>query len=95
MIIEWHLFAKRDFDEILEYTITVRNHQDALNIQQRFDRQISTLKTYPYAGRPGRIRNTRELVILRTPFIASYRITNDRIIILRILHGARRWPIED
>lgn len=92
MIIEWHPFAKCDLDEILEYTVTERNFQDALNIQERLNRQIATLKAHPFAGRPGRMRNTRELIILRTPFIASYRVMDDRIIILRVLHGARKWP---
>jgi plasmid stabilization system protein ParE len=45
-------------------------------------------------GRPGRVIDTRELVIDRTPYIAAYRITGDKVRILRVLHGARQWPDE-
>jgi hypothetical protein len=43
---------------------------------------------------PGRVKGTRELVVVRTPYIVAYRIRKDEILILRILHGARsglRW----
>jgi toxin ParE1/3/4 len=45
-------------------------------------------------GRKGRIEGTRELVISRTPYIAAYRIVDENIRILRILHGAQQWPEE-
>ena len=43
-------------------------------------------------GRPGRIPGTRELVIPKTPFIVPYRLQRNVIQILRVYHGARRWP---
>jgi toxin ParE1/3/4 len=43
-------------------------------------------------GRPGRVPGTRELVIPSTPFIVPYRVVGDTIQVLRIFHGARRWP---
>jgi toxin ParE1/3/4 len=43
-------------------------------------------------GRSGRVADTRELVISRTPFIVVYRVTPTRIEILRVLHGAQAWP---
>lgn len=46
----------------------------------------------PRIGRPGRVPGTRELVVPRTPFIVPYRIQGRTIHILRIYHGARRWP---
>lgn len=46
----------------------------------------------PGMGRAGRVPGTRELVIPGTPFIVPYRLTGDVIEILRIYHGARRWP---
>ena len=46
----------------------------------------------PEMGRPGRVPGTRELVIPRTPFIVPYRVVGNTIQILRIYHGARRWP---
>jgi toxin ParE1/3/4 len=46
----------------------------------------------PEMGRPGRVPGTRELVITRMPFIVPYRLRGETIQILRIYHGARRWP---
>jgi toxin ParE1/3/4 len=46
----------------------------------------------PEIGRPGRVPGTRELVIPRTPFIVPYRLVGRTIQVLRVFHGARRWP---
>ena len=43
-------------------------------------------------GRAGRVPGTRELVIPKTPFIVPYRVVGNMIQVLRIFHGARRWP---
>jgi toxin ParE1/3/4 len=50
------------------------------------------LSDNPEIGRPGRVPGTREFVIARTPFIVPYRLVGNTIQILRIFHGARRWP---
>lgn len=50
------------------------------------------LPNNPEMGRPGRVPGTRELVIPRTPFIVPYRVVGSTIQILRVFHGARRWP---
>jgi toxin ParE1/3/4 len=47
---------------------------------------------HPELGRSGRVPGTRELVIPRTPFIVPYRVVGNTIQILRVFHGARRWP---
>ena len=50
------------------------------------------LPSNPDMGRSGRVPGTRELVIPNTPFIVPYRVLGTTIQILRIFHGARRWP---
>jgi toxin ParE1/3/4 len=50
------------------------------------------LSNNPEMGRPGRVPGTRELVIPRTPFVVPYRVVRNTIQVLRIFHGARRWP---
>jgi toxin ParE1/3/4 len=50
------------------------------------------LSAHPHLGRPGRVPGTREIVVPRTPYIVPYRIRNNRIQVLRVYHGARRWP---
>jgi toxin ParE1/3/4 len=46
----------------------------------------------PGLGRPGRVAGTRELVIPLTPYIVPYRVRDDAVQIITILHGAQRWP---
>ncbi len=56
-------------------------------------RNVETLLSqHPEMGRPGRVPGTRELVIPRTPFIVPYRLQDNTIQVLRVFHGARRWP---
>lgn len=45
-----------------------------------------------YAGRRGRVEDTWELVVLRTPYIVVHRRSGDDIDILRVLHAAQKWP---
>ena len=46
----------------------------------------------PQMGRPGRVSGTRELVLPQTPYIVPYRVQRFTLQILRVFHGARRWP---
>jgi toxin ParE1/3/4 len=50
------------------------------------------LPAHPGAGRPGRVPGTRELVVPGTPYIVPYRVRAGAIQVLRVYHGARRWP---
>jgi toxin ParE1/3/4 len=50
------------------------------------------LAANPEIGRPGRVPGTRELIVARTPYIVPYRLHRDTLEILRVFHGARRWP---
>jgi toxin ParE1/3/4 len=50
------------------------------------------IPTNPKLGRPGRAPGTREFVVAGTPYIVPYKLTGGTIEVLRIYHGARRWP---
>ncbi len=52
----------------------------------------SLLPDNPHIGRPGRVSDTRELVVSGTPYIVPYRLKAGIIQVLRVYHGARRWP---
>lgn len=91
MILVWLPSASMTRDAQLDYiaqeSLTAAIKQDA-----EIDNQVDRLLQYPEMGRPGRIKTTCELVIGRTLFIVAYRIKDDRIEILRVLHGAQQWP---
>jgi toxin ParE1/3/4 len=88
--IEWHQLAQADLIELIKY-IANDNPVAATRSHEEIRRQVGLLASYPEIGRPGRIRGTRELVVSGTPFIAVYR-TGELVTILRVLHGAQRWP---
>jgi len=50
------------------------------------------LADQPGIGRPGRVPDTREWVMPHTPYIIAYRVEDETVVILRVLHGARKWP---
>jgi toxin ParE1/3/4 len=56
------------------------------------ERQTNLLSNFPNVGRPGRRPGTRELVIGGTPYVAVYRVRKSNVEILRLLHGAQKWP---
>jgi toxin ParE1/3/4 len=53
---------------------------------------IDMLEKFPNLGREGRIDGTREFVVSGTPFIIFYRLQDDQVEILGVVHGARKWP---
>ena len=50
------------------------------------------LEQFPQSGRLGRIEETRELVIPGLPYIILYRVVDDVILILAVIHTSRKWP---
>jgi toxin ParE1/3/4 len=89
--IAWSSDAETDLDDITEY-IAQDNPAAAVRTRDEIERRLQILADHPRAGRTGRVRGTRELVLARTPYIAVYCIRAGGVLILRILHGARRWP---
>lgn len=53
---------------------------------------VELLAEHPALGRPGRVAGTRELVIPDTPYLVPYRVRGGAVEILRVFHGARKWP---
>ena len=91
MSIVWLPLAVQDIVRIRTY-IAEHNPQAAHKVAQRIDQAVSHLAEMPNMGRLGRIYGTRELVMSGTPFLAVYRLQNNRIEILRIMHGRQPFP---
>jgi plasmid stabilization system protein ParE len=62
-------------------------------VAQSVVERIGTLETFPQLGRSGRVQGTREIAFPPLPFVAIYELREEEIIILRIQHGAQRWPV--
>ncbi|MGB1372034.1 MAG: type II toxin-antitoxin system RelE/ParE family toxin [Aequoribacter sp.] len=91
MRLRWSRFALEDRDLIFDY-LANESPQAAIAVDIEIEQQISLLATFPGSGRIGRVPETRELIINRTPYIAAYKSTADTVIVLRILHSAQVWP---
>lgn len=72
--------------------IAHENPQAARHVVTRIRQQTLTLSDYPYAGRPGRVEGTRELIVNSYPYIVAYRVEIDEVQILAVVHASRRWP---
>jgi toxin ParE1/3/4 len=92
MIPVWSPEAIDDLAALRVY-IERDNPAAAQRVVLRIIHSVETLlPNNPEIGRPGRVPGTRELVIATTPFIVPYRLVGGMIQILRVYHGARRWP---
>jgi toxin ParE1/3/4 len=88
----WSLEAIEDLAALRAY-IEQDDPTAAQRVANHIIQNIETLLARsPDMGRLGRVPGTRELVIPKTPFIVPYRVVGNTIQILRVYHGARRWP---
>jgi toxin ParE1/3/4 len=83
--------AEQDLDAAYDY-VQQDNENAAKQLVARILSAVGMLSRHPLAGREGRLQGTRELAVARTPYLIAYRIRQDEIQVLAILHGARRWP---
>ena len=93
MDIVWLPLAVADREGLVDY-IAARNPFAAIEQGDRIAQAIERLSKFTEIGRMGRVQGTRELVIPGTPYVTVYRLNRPRgrVEILRILHGAMRWP---
>jgi toxin ParE1/3/4 len=89
--IEWLPAAESTRASQLAY-ITERNPSAAIDLGDAMESAVARLADYPNSGRPGRVPGTRELVVTGTPYLVVYRVEPAAVVILRVLHGAQRWP---
>ena len=53
---------------------------------------VELLAQHPQTGRPGRVPSTRELVLVKYPYIIPYRVKSQEVQILHVFHSSRVWP---
>lgn len=93
MILEWLPAAIEDRMSAFSY-IEQDSPRAAAENDTRLVEAILRLVDFPHAGRPGRVAETRELVITGTAYLAVYRIVDKRIVIIRLFHAAQDWPAD-
>ncbi len=88
----WAEPALADLAALRAY-IATENHTAAAEMVNRIIALAETqLSRMPESGRVGRVPKIRELVVPGSPYFLPYRIVGETIQVLRVIHGARRWP---
>lgn len=91
MNLAWSGLALDDLDSLHAH-ISKDSPQAAKRVTLAIVALIETLPDNPHIGRPGRVPGTRELVVPDTPYVVPYRVHANEVQVLRVYHGARRWP---
>jgi toxin ParE1/3/4 len=91
MKIVWTPRARRNLRDAARYVMQF-NPTAALATVQTIRGAPAQLSQFPASGRPGQIDGTRELLVGSTDYILPYRVQNDVIQILAVVHTSRRWP---
>ncbi len=92
MDIIWSPTALEHLQGIYDY-ILADNPAAAIDVHEEIERTVGFLKDNPRLGHPGRVEESRELVVPRYPtYIIVYELFRDRIHILAVMHGRQKWP---
>ena len=91
MTVRWSPEAAADFVAIVEY-VRRQNLSAAERVAHKIYEGVASLALFPKQGRPGRTKGTRDLVFSPLPYVAVYRVKDEVVEIVRVLHGAQRWP---
>jgi len=91
MKVIWFRLAIQDLASAREF-ILQDNPKAASALVERIRVAVALLTEQPGLGRPGRVPGTRELIVDKTPYLLPYRVRDEKIEILRVLHCARQWP---
>jgi toxin ParE1/3/4 len=90
--IRWTESAAHDLTRICDYIQEHDGASAARRVALKIYERLESLTQFPYSGRAGRKPRTRELVIPGLPWLAIYRVREDTVEIIRVVHGAQKWP---
>lgn len=91
MKVVWSDDAEADLLDILLY-VSTDDVDAAFRLVDRLEAAGNQLRDFPRRGRPGRAPGTREWAVPRTKYLLIYEVNDDRIGVVRVMHGARQWP---
>lgn len=90
MKVLWAQAALRHLSEAHEY-IAIDNPPAAERQIERIELCANRLRRFPMMGRSGQRAGTREFPVPGTPYTLVYRVKEESVQILAVLHGARNW----
>ncbi len=93
MKVRWASPARDDLRHHIRH-IAADSPTAAHDVATRIHMAVNGLAIYPLIGRPGRVVDTRELVIPRTSIILAYRVVGEVAEIVGAVNHAQQWPEE-
>jgi addiction module RelE/StbE family toxin len=91
MRVAWTEPALEQLDRIQDYIAEDSPLAAYRVVNEIYERANAALSGNPLIGRPGRVTQTRELVMANLPYIVVYRVGAD-VEIVAVRHTARSWP---
>ncbi len=88
--IKWTDEAKRDLYALIAF-IAEENPYAAESLLQQLQESILPVAEHTYMFRAGRVPGTREIVA-HPNYILIYKVLNDAILVLGVLHSRREYP---
>ena len=90
LMLGWTPIALEDLNQAFEF-ISLDKPDSAHSTSAKILHSLEQLNSFPDSGRAGRVRGTRELGVSGTPFVIVYRIKENQLEVLTVLHSARKW----
>ncbi|HLJ64618.1 MAG TPA: type II toxin-antitoxin system RelE/ParE family toxin [Stellaceae bacterium] len=88
--LRWTDPALGDLEGVRAYLDEQAGPRVAASVVRSIVEASVSLTKFPHRGGPGRVRDTREIIL--APYVIAYRLRGNLLEILRVLHGSRRWP---
>lgn len=90
--VRWSEDAENDLENIVLYYLEQAGVRVAKSVYARIGMQVESLEQFPERARPGRVSGTREYIISKLPYIAVVDVVEDTVIVLNIVHMAKKYP---
>ncbi|MCL2329507.1 MAG: type II toxin-antitoxin system RelE/ParE family toxin [Bacteroidetes bacterium] len=83
---------EKNLQAALDYTLQYWGAVTMVNLHLQIIKKIDTVAFFPYSNAQNRFLNDvhyREIILQKFPFVITYRIDNDTIKIINIIHTSR------
>ena len=94
----WSKDALDDLNAVIQY-IATENPRSALSVISKIEKAGTALGNMA-TGRKGRVSGTYEKPVVGLAYVVAYAIEQrrdggERVVVLRVIHGARDWKKQD
>jgi toxin ParE1/3/4 len=88
----WTETAEADLDAIVSY-VADESVSNAVALDARIRDRVRMLSDFPEMGRAGRFEGTVELIVPHDRCVVVYRLLEEQVLVLRLIHGGQEWPL--